>query len=157
MTNKNRKVSVGFGKFLKELRESRGYSLQDVQDQTGISTSYLHRIEKCERLSPTLPVINSLAKFYGIPINEMVAVALNIEDENVDEMSFEGVIFSNNFSIFDKVADEKLKKEIVSLINYIIDSKWTSNTKIKEMMELSEKVEKMKRVFAECEYTDYSN
>lgn len=152
MTRKNRKVSKNFGKFLKELREVRGYSLMDVQNQTGISASYLNRIERCEKLSPTLPVIYSLAKFYDVPIFSIVSIALNIDDDEMNDLAiFENIVHQNGFVIRGKIASSSFKRVIVELVEYILNMEWTGDSKMRDMLELSEKIDAFRMAYQACE------
>lgn len=75
------------GEVLKDLRNERNLSLQDVADQIGCSPSYLHRLENSTRKNPSMKMVQSLADFYkvnltqilGIEQGEMVEVIAAIE------------------------------------------------------------------------------
>lgn len=53
------------GKILKEGRENKAYSLQNISERVGIDITHLSRIENGKRL-PSLDLINVLAEIYGL-------------------------------------------------------------------------------------------
>lgn len=61
---------VSIGDTLKEIRETRGFNLQDVALKTDINYTVLSRIETGKRL-PTKPQVQSLANFYNYSEQEL--------------------------------------------------------------------------------------
>lgn len=145
-SKKERKISSDFGLYLKNLRESRGLSLADVQEWTGISTSYLNRMEHGERRAPTLPIIYQLSKFYRIPVQEMIKVALNIDTDGFEsETSFETLIFSTDFVLNNKRVNQEAKSKLVELINFIDNIPYEGKIEIQQMLEIISIVEDLKK------------
>lgn len=62
---------VSIGDTLKEIRETRGFNLQDVAFKTDINYTVLSRIETGKRL-PTKPQVQSLANFYNYSEQELI-------------------------------------------------------------------------------------
>ena len=62
---------VWIGDTLKEIRETKGFHLQEVADKTSINYTSLSRIETGKRL-PTKPQIQSLAEFYSYSENDLI-------------------------------------------------------------------------------------
>ena len=62
---------VSIGDTLKEIRETRGFNLQDVALKTDINYTVLSRIETGKRL-PTKPQVQNLAKFYNYSEQELI-------------------------------------------------------------------------------------
>jgi len=62
---------VSIGDTLKEIRETRGFHLQDVAKNTSINYTILSRIETGKRL-PTKPQIQNLATFYNYSEEELI-------------------------------------------------------------------------------------
>lgn len=62
---------VSIGDTLKEIRETRGFNLQDVALKTEIDYTVLSRIETGKRL-PTKPQVQSLANFYNYNEQELI-------------------------------------------------------------------------------------
>lgn len=57
---------------LKQLRTSRGWSLQELADKSGVSRSTLSRIENGE-VSPTAETLGSLSRVYQTTITQLLA------------------------------------------------------------------------------------
>lgn len=75
-------INQEFCRFLKERRLGLGFSLKDIEDITGISSSHLHRIENSKR-KPSIRVIEKLSKVLDIPQAEFLK-NMNISIEKVD-------------------------------------------------------------------------
>ena len=68
---KKEKININFGNKLRKLRENNGYKQYDFAIDCDISEAYYGRIERGE-FSPSLKIINKIAKTLGIPISELV-------------------------------------------------------------------------------------
>lgn len=62
MSNYNEKR---FANFVKKAREKQGMSLQELENQTGISASYIFRLEKGQRKNPTMRIAGVLMDALG--------------------------------------------------------------------------------------------
>jgi adenine-specific DNA-methyltransferase len=62
---------VSIGDTLKEIRETKGFHLQEVADKTSINYTSLSRIETGKRL-PTKTQVQSLAEFYSYSENDLI-------------------------------------------------------------------------------------
>lgn len=58
-----------FGEYLKELRIDRKLTLRDVEEKSKISNAYLSQVERGERGTPTMKILDRLAKVYGVPVS----------------------------------------------------------------------------------------
>ena len=56
---------------LKILRRSRGLSLRDVEQETGISNAYLSQLEIGRAVNPTLDKARTLARFFNVTVDEL--------------------------------------------------------------------------------------
>ncbi|PMC35740.1 hypothetical protein CJ195_18350 [Bacillus sp. UMB0899] len=65
-----------FGEFLLKCRIRKGWSLCDVEQQAGITPSYLHRLEQGKRRNPTMRLIHSLAVVYSVQVTTLVDLLL---------------------------------------------------------------------------------
>ncbi len=74
-------------KYLKELRDE--LSLRAVAEGTGISNAYLSQLESGKRKNPHPNELKKLAKFYEIPITELLKKAGYLDEENETAESFE--------------------------------------------------------------------
>lgn len=64
------------GNLLKGLRKGRDYSLKDVEALSGVTASYVYRIEKGERKSPTVFILKKLADAYKCDLMLLVNAAV---------------------------------------------------------------------------------
>lgn len=62
------------GQRLRTLRLERGLTLDELSEQTGISTSTISRLETGKR-SPTLQLLLRIRRIYGVPLDDLVGVA----------------------------------------------------------------------------------
>jgi len=138
-----RAISDNFGSLIKHKREEKGYSLNKLQELTGISPSYINRIEKGERKAPSLKIIEKLADALDADISELLSVA-NREDATTEITSLEELILSHNFTMNGQVASKSLKENIVSFISKLNDIEWTSETKYRDSIELMEHIDRYK-------------
>jgi transcriptional regulator with XRE-family HTH domain len=74
-------VSKQFGEYLRKLRKQRNLSLREVEKKAGISNAYLSQIERGERGAPSIEIMNRLAETYGVPVVDLIRVALPKEKD----------------------------------------------------------------------------
>lgn len=139
-----RRMSLNFGSYIKELRIGKNNSLKQIEEVTGISASYLNRIENGQRKCVSLPIIESLAKAYGRSALELVEVALNNSYNSEELPLLETIIYNNSFIINSKEADKEVKDALVSLIRCVVNLNWTSNSKFRDSALVLEEVENLK-------------
>jgi transcriptional regulator with XRE-family HTH domain len=70
-----------FGDFLLKCRARRGWSLCEVEQQVGITSSYLHRLEQGKRRNPTVRLVHSLAIVYGVQVTMLIDLILLEQEE----------------------------------------------------------------------------
>jgi HTH-type transcriptional regulator, competence development regulator len=65
---KSSATAVELGKFLRELREARKFSLRDVEQITGskISNAYLSQLENGQIKRPSAAILHTVAAAYGV-------------------------------------------------------------------------------------------
>jgi transcriptional regulator with XRE-family HTH domain len=75
-----RRLADYIGLTVRKLRSDRGFTLQALADESGVSKSYLGDIEK-GRKNPTTDVIESIADALSVPARELLYhAALDEED-----------------------------------------------------------------------------
>lgn len=65
------KENMSLGEYIRELRKSKGVSLGEMESATGLSRSYINRLENSTRDNPTLDSISRLVKYFEIPFSTM--------------------------------------------------------------------------------------
>lgn len=66
---------MNLGPVLKEIRSSKGLSLREVEQATGVSNAYLSQLENGKVRKPSLFFIHKLARVYGWTIDELLDAA----------------------------------------------------------------------------------
>lgn len=66
---------ITLGGYLRAARENKGYSLRDVQRETGISNAYLSQIESGKIIQPSPSVLFKLSRIYDVPYSTLMALA----------------------------------------------------------------------------------
>lgn len=69
---KNEAVLRAFGHHLRQLREARGWSMQELADVADVSKPTIYRIETA-RYSATLDILVSLAQALELPLARLVS------------------------------------------------------------------------------------
>ena len=94
-----------FGTKLRLLREDSGYTQQEVADAIGVSRpSYSHYENDWNK--PGLPIMDRLAKFYGVKLDELCCE----DDEIVGEPVSLTVEDKYILQIFHRLSDENAEK-----------------------------------------------
>jgi HTH-type transcriptional regulator, competence development regulator len=68
-------TEIKLAKLLADLRETKGYSLRDVQNATGVSNAYLSQLEQGKADKPAPDKLEAIARFYEIPYMELMRAA----------------------------------------------------------------------------------
>lgn len=137
-----RNLNESFGSLVKHLRQKAGYTLQEVQDISGISASYIHRIEKGERKAPSFKIIEKLADVLNADRATLLALA-NLEvDENI--VSIDELLYANNFTVDGQVANKKQKTIFVKMLTKIVTCEWSPATKHLDSGEILMLIEELK-------------
>jgi transcriptional regulator with XRE-family HTH domain len=137
-----RSISDNFGSLIKHLRESKGYSLKDMQAATGISSSYINRIEKGERKAPSIQIIKQLALALDQDFVELLNIA-NPEDQSDELQTVEELLLSTNYLVSGERLNKESKEKLVDLINKVSQSEWGDNKHL-EAMGIMEAIEQFK-------------
>ena len=61
-----------FGAYLKQLRETQGLSLRDVQSKTEVSNAFLSQIESGKVKNPSPIMLHKLATLYRVPYEDLM-------------------------------------------------------------------------------------
>lgn len=72
--NKRTAIRTDLGKAIRELRESRGLTLDALAAKAGMHTTYLSRIERAHS-SPTWEKVTSLAEALDLPVSAIATAA----------------------------------------------------------------------------------
>lgn len=140
-----RSINQNFGKMLKYLRTKQGLSLRQIREMTGISESYVNRLENHGRLCPSYPVIEKLASALSVEPADLLEVGSNKTNGSV--IPLEQLLFSCEFTIDGvKTVSPKVVEQLLNLIDVINDVAWEKDTLIADIYEINEVVDDLKQV-----------
>ncbi len=132
MAKSARVVSKNFGSIIKFSRENKNLSLKELEDKTGISASYINRLENGERQAPSVPIASELADALDLDLS-MLLDACNSKSDDIKSVA--ELLLTNDFTINGSIIGKEAKELLVSLIEKIICAEW--NDKMQEIYEIS--------------------
>ena len=142
-----RTINPEFGERIKQLREAKGMSLKDLEHVSGVTSSYVHRIEKGLR-KPSVEKIEKLADALDADFKELLDL-LNIgfilDDKNKkDETDLVKFVKNNEIKIGNKKLSKDKKELLADILNEIINETWTEEDELKRGFALVDKVKRFK-------------
>ncbi len=144
MKRNGRKVNENFGSMIRYLREKQGYSLKDLEDITGISPSYINRLERGTRACPSYPIIEKLAKALNADVTELLEIAeLSMPDKDVKFLG--EIILSSNFRLADEIATKEQKEKLVAILDEIIYCQWEEDI-VADLAEIGKLINEFKLI-----------
>ncbi len=96
---KNDHIKLIFGLKLKQLRQEKGLSLQDLSASSGISNSYLNEIEKGKKY-PKTDKINALATALEVDYDQLVSLQLDKKLEPIAKLLKSNLLTELPFDFF---------------------------------------------------------
>lgn len=145
-----RTINPKFGEKIKELRESKGMSLKDLEHVSGVTSSYVHRIEKGLR-KPSVEKIEKLADALDADFKELldllnIGFILDDKIEKTEDIDLLKLIKSNQFKINEKQLSKEKQMLFIDIMNEIINEPWTEENEMKKGFDLVDKVKQLKRI-----------
>lgn len=134
--NEMKKVKVfdeAFADKLKRLRKGRGLTLQRLGDMTGVSPSYISRLERNEKQSPSFPILVELARALKVDVLTLAEGLVDQEGEVIDLYS---LMFKSRVRAAGKILTEEEKEQVIHLIERIVEFDWNEQTIWRELCEV---------------------
>lgn len=151
MDEKYGKLSLG--EFLRKLRIDKGKTINNMQNETGISKSYLSKLENNTKDNPSLDILKKLSNYYNIPFQvfqNLCDFNIGLEDGQVKDIS--ELVMNLEYLFANRLVDIEFKllfKNFIILVENIINSKEAGRAeefKVLELMdELRCKLDKLSR------------
>ena len=139
-----RKVDKKLGAYIHHLRTQRKMSLQDVEKLTGVSASYIYRIEKSERKMPSFPIVEKLAQAFDVPTEELLKMATAGQKPSNSKRSLETVLISEELTVNGQLLSSEEKQLIIKLLVLIDEADCTSERKVSDSIQISDVIERIK-------------
>lgn len=144
----SRVIEDDFGSWIRQLRKAKGYSLKDLESVTGVTASYIHRIESGSRKTPSIPIAEKLAIGLGLNSEEFLK-KLHLFDGKTEKKEmltgFAETIILHSFTINGKKVTKGQKELLIDIYKEIIGCPWSEESKINDTMSLGNKVDKFKK------------
>ena len=133
--DKEREIDPKFSLCIKFRREEKGLSLNEMANLTGVSGSYINRLEKGERRAPSLPIMQAIAKALDFDVAELLNLATPSELEE-DVCEVRTMLLKNDFRIGDIFATTSIKEQVLRLLDRIINAEWKEDMRFTEGAEM---------------------
>ncbi|WP_051556568.1 helix-turn-helix domain-containing protein [Alkalihalobacterium bogoriense] len=137
-----RKLNDNFGKLLKKLRLEKGYSLQQLAELSNVTPSYINRLERGLRKRPSIPLMMQLAEALKVDIS----VLIRTEVKKECGITLEELFFTNEIIYQGKALTSDTKEALLSIVETVLNSKWTSETMLNDLKIIGEEITELKEI-----------
>ncbi|MBB2483535.1 helix-turn-helix transcriptional regulator [Bacillus sp. APMAM] len=135
-------MSDDFGKMLKKLREERGLSLGRLSELTGISPSYLNRLEKSIKRSPGFTKIVTLAS--ALNVDPWVLAGSSLKWDKREIIGFKELLFNHQIQHNGNLLTAEEKELLLEIVELILDAEWSKESILSDLQEIGEMVSELK-------------
>lgn len=122
------KTDIFIGEWIKAAREKQGLSFKKLEELSGVSASFIHRVEIGERNAPDLNKLMKIAKALKISpkeVFEMMPEAELLKDKNTTDI-LNWLTFTY-VRVGDQVLKPEQQKNLIKLIELIFETNWDEN------------------------------
>lgn len=105
-------MTTNFGEFLKDKRNSKGYTINQLSLYTGISAAQLSRIENGKRKAPKVENLRKLSDALDVPFGIFMDAAGYSQDDKINEykQDYERLTDKDELDIAKRM--EKIRKDL---------------------------------------------
>ena len=138
-------ISDNFGMLLKHYREIRNFTLKELEDISGVSASYIFRLERGDRTAPGLPKLMALCDALDIPYYQVLATVFKESASKNDALqTVQEVLIANDFLVNGEPINREAKEQLIKIIGHVIACDWSPSAQMREMYMLSELINQFK-------------
>lgn len=139
-----RKIPDSFGTAMEYYRKKKGITFRELEEQTGISSAYLCRIEKGVRKSPSLIFAGKIVKSLGMPKQYLLEI-LDLEDDlERKDIDLCELLLLGDYTIEGTAVGTDVKEMIADLWQFIFLCHLDKSSLIEEVLLLYQKIETLK-------------
>ncbi|WP_067929223.1 helix-turn-helix domain-containing protein [Alicyclobacillus shizuokensis] len=135
-----REIHDSVGARIKFLREQKHLSLKDLENKTGISASYLNRLEKGERKSPGCPIMFKLADALDVSVFEL----LHLPVEADKPKTLFDLLILHNYTVKGVPATRRVKDAIIVLVQTVVNADLTGKNQLHDSMLIIERAKELR-------------
>jgi transcriptional regulator with XRE-family HTH domain len=136
-------VSDNFGIMLKHYRKLKNLSLKQLEEISGVSASYVNRLERGERKSPSITKILQLAEALEIPNSVLVATIIQ-EPRTHEKIALSELLIKHEYLLNGEELSREAKERLLKIIEHIAQCQWNSDTKVRDIFVLAELIDQFK-------------
>lgn len=86
------------GDNIRRIRKEKGYSINKLSKETGISLGYLSDLENNKAKNPSMDKLKTIAKFLETTLNDIIGSSSTISDNNINQENQHKVNIKNSIS-----------------------------------------------------------
>lgn len=140
-----RSSNEDFGVWLRSVRKSKNLTLNALEEMTGISASYVNRIENGKRKQPSFAVAEKLAIALDVPKSEfLVRLGAEMPEAPMSNSIIDWLIVQDA-RLGTMTLNETQKQALIDLLKAIETSEWTAESKLSEGIQIVHYVDIIKQ------------
>src|SRR5690606_9347070 len=121
----------------------KNLSLKQLEEISGVSASYVNRLERGERKSPSITKILQLAEALEIPNSVLVATIIQEPRKN-EKVDLSELLIKHEYLLKGGTLSRDAKERLLKIIEHITQCQWSSDTKIRDLYVLAELIDQFK-------------
>jgi transcriptional regulator with XRE-family HTH domain len=139
-------VSENFALLLKHHRTLQNLTLKELESLSGVSSSYLNRLENGDRSSPSISKCFQICDALEIPYFTLLTTAFSEAAIAQEEgsMTLPELLISNDFCVNQAPISKEGKWFLIKVIEFLLTCSW-GNQKVAELFELSKMIDEFKK------------
>jgi len=137
-------VSDNFGIMLRHYRKIKNLSLKQLEELSGVSFSYICRLEKGEKKSPSITKILQLSEALQIPNSVLIATIIK-EPRKPEKIELFDLLIRHNYLLNGEELSREAKERLLKIFEYIAKCSWSPSTKVRDIFVLSELIDQFKQ------------
>lgn len=133
-----RRLTTKLGEVVKSLRTASGLSLRELEDLTGVTASYINRIESGHKTAPSIAVVKQLSEGLGYDLFQIYTSKIQHSKTVTD------LVLKENYYLHDgEEANLEQKESLFKILNMIQEREFKQN-QAADVMELLQEIQNFK-------------
>ncbi|WP_234124866.1 helix-turn-helix domain-containing protein [Clostridium hydrogenum] len=128
------------GELIRQKRIQMGLSLRDLETMTGVSSSYINKLENSLRANPTFETLLKISKALNLDLNRFFTKTN--EDDKKDIVYF---IKGGPITFKETDINSNIKSILGDLVYYILNCTWDNTSKIDDIKNILDLIDKLKK------------
>ncbi|WDL98865.1 helix-turn-helix domain-containing protein [Alicyclobacillus sp. ALC3] len=143
MAKDGREIPDSVGARIRYLRKQLNLSLKDLERMTGVSPSYINRLENNSRKAPSVPIIYKLAPVLGVSPQEL----MEMNEEEQREKDLIELVLTHHYTLHNDVqVNQAMKDSLAEMLQTVLSSDLDGKNKVRDSIVIIEKVREFLRL-----------